>query len=96
MQPTYKYKPGTISEFKKFTKRVPGWCDRVLFATWADGEDGAGTITKKKRRDDSEREEKVSKRKGAKVELYRSFMTLIQSDHKPVRPSPLLSSNPSY
>ena len=67
MQPTYKYKPGTISEFKKFTKRVPGWCDRVLFATWADGEDGAGTITKKKRRDDSEREEKVSKRKGAKV-----------------------------
>lgn len=85
----YKYKPGTVNEFKKFTKRVPGWCDRVLFATWADGEEGAGTIVKKKKKGVEEGEEggkeKVAKRKGARVELYRSLMEFTQSDHKPVR-----------
>lgn len=81
----YKYKPGTVSEFKKFTKRVPGWCDRVLFATWADGEEGAGTIVKKKKKGVEEGDEKVAKRKGARVELYRSLMEFTQSDHKPVR-----------
>lgn len=80
-KPTYKYKPGTISEFKKFTKRVPGWCDRVLWATWADGEDGAGQIVKRGK----DGEEKISKRKGPKTELYRSVMSWTGSDHKPVR-----------
>ncbi|GAA5906135.1 hypothetical protein JCM8208_000644 [Rhodotorula glutinis] len=33
--PTYKFKPGTVSEYKDFKKRVPGWCDRVLYASGA-------------------------------------------------------------
>ncbi|ORY78479.1 Endonuclease/exonuclease/phosphatase [Leucosporidium creatinivorum] len=40
--PTYKYKVGTIDTFKSFKSRVPGWCDRILFATWADGDEGEG------------------------------------------------------
>lgn len=31
--PTYKYKPGSRDEFSP--KRVPGWCDRVLYASAA-------------------------------------------------------------
>lgn len=45
--PTYKFVPGTLDTYKKFTKRVPGWCDRVLFATWADGEGGSPPPPKK-------------------------------------------------
>ncbi|GAA5989138.1 hypothetical protein JCM10908_001178 [Rhodotorula pacifica] len=33
--PTYKYQPGSRDEFSK--KRVPGWCDRVLYASGAEG-----------------------------------------------------------
>ncbi|BGP46217.1 hypothetical protein JCM10450v2_002057 [Rhodotorula kratochvilovae] len=33
--PTYKFKPGTVSEYKDFRKRIPGWCDRVLFVSAA-------------------------------------------------------------
>ncbi|KAL8293008.1 hypothetical protein RQP46_000702 [Phenoliferia psychrophenolica] len=82
--PTYKFKPGTVDTYKKFEKRVPGWCDRVLFATWADGEDGAGSIIKKSIGKNGEEVEKAAKRKGAKVELYRSVMAFTKSDHKPV------------
>lgn len=35
-KPTYKYIVGSVGEFKSFKKRIPGWCDRVLYATWAD------------------------------------------------------------
>lgn len=95
-RPTYKYKPGTISEFKKFTKRVPGWTDRILFATWADGQAGAGYINKKVKKGRSSRRDEIGKednggsglvqkkRKGVKVELYRSIMEFTGSDHKPV------------
>lgn len=31
--PTYKYKPGSRDELS--SKRVPGWCDRVLYASAA-------------------------------------------------------------
>lgn len=79
-QPTYKFKVGTVSEYKSFKKRIPGWCDRILFSTWADGPDGAGRyeVTDK---DGSTRQ---AKRKGAKVELYKSVMSFTDSDHKPV------------
>lgn len=43
--PTYKYKVGTVDTFKSFKSRIPGWCDRILFATWADAdgeEEGEG------------------------------------------------------
>ncbi|GAA5900550.1 phosphoinositide 5-phosphatase INP54 [Sporobolomyces salmoneus] len=30
--PTYKFKPGTRETYKDFRKRVPGWCDRILYA----------------------------------------------------------------
>lgn len=74
-----------MSEFKDFKKRVPGWCDRVLFATWADGPDGAGEFVRKE-------DGKSVKRKGAKVEVYRSVQSFTGSDHKPVRvPFRLLS-----
>ncbi|GAA6058303.1 hypothetical protein JCM3770_003728 [Rhodotorula araucariae] len=33
--PTYKFKPGSVGEYKDFRKRVPGWCDRVLYASAA-------------------------------------------------------------
>lgn len=79
-KPTYKYIPGTLDQFKKFSSRVPGWCDRILFATWADGIDGAGKILKVGK----DGEEKIVKRKGPKVELYRSVMSFVSSDHKPV------------
>lgn len=79
-KPTYKYIPGTYDEYKKFSSRVPGWCDRILFATWADGIEGAGKILKV----DKNAEEKLVKRKGPKVELYRSVMSFVSSDHKPV------------
>ncbi|BGO97869.1 Skeletal muscle/kidney enriched inositol 5-phosphatase [Rhodotorula toruloides ATCC 204091] len=36
--PTYKFKPGTRDEYKNFKKRVPGWCDRVLYASAAEDE----------------------------------------------------------
>lgn len=29
--PTYKFKPGTRDTYKTFTKRIPGWCDRILY-----------------------------------------------------------------
>lgn len=32
--PTYKYRPGSRDEFSP--KRVPGWCDRVLYASAAE------------------------------------------------------------
>ncbi|KDN44124.1 DNase I-like protein [Tilletiaria anomala UBC 951] len=49
-------------------KRIPGWTDRVLWRSWADGKDelqpkSAGNVD---------------------VELYRSIMTYTHSDHKPV------------
>jgi hypothetical protein len=28
---TYKYKPGTLAQFS--TKRIPAWCDRILYAS---------------------------------------------------------------
>ena len=34
--PTYKYQPGSRDELS--SKRVPGWCDRVLYASAAQGE----------------------------------------------------------
>lgn len=34
--PTYKYIPGSRDELS--SKRVPGWCDRVLYASAAQGE----------------------------------------------------------
>ncbi|GAA5954018.1 hypothetical protein JCM3765_000725 [Sporobolomyces pararoseus] len=30
--PTYKFKPGTVDTYKDFKKRIPGWCDRILYA----------------------------------------------------------------
>ncbi|GAA5944559.1 phosphoinositide 5-phosphatase INP54 [Sporobolomyces koalae] len=30
--PTYKFKPGTRDTYKDFKKRIPGWCDRILYA----------------------------------------------------------------
>lgn len=36
-QPTYKFKLGTDTYT---SKRIPAWCDRVLFASWADQGDG--------------------------------------------------------
>ncbi|KAM0754092.1 DNase I-like protein [Meredithblackwellia eburnea MCA 4105] len=82
--PTYKFKVGTLNEYAKMTKRVPGWCDRVLYSTWADGDGGAGKIIKKSIGADGEEIEREAKRKGAKVELYRSVMEFVKSDHKPV------------
>lgn len=40
--PTYKFKVGT--DTYKHAKRIPSWCDRVLYATWADegGEERGG------------------------------------------------------
>lgn len=29
--PSYKYKVGTVDEFHPIAKRVPGWCDRILY-----------------------------------------------------------------
>lgn len=81
--PTYKYKPGTRDTFKKFSKRVPGWCDRVLFSTWADGVEGAGKVKVKSKRAGGQMVEK--RRKGARVENYSSVMAYMGSDHKPVR-----------
>ena len=37
--PTYKFKVGT--DTYKANKRIPSWCDRVLYATWADGGENA-------------------------------------------------------
>ena len=48
---------------------------------------GAGSITKKLIGADGEETEKTTKRKGAKVELYRSVMQFTKSDHKPVASS---------
>lgn len=81
--PTDKYKPGTLNTFKKFTKRVPGWCDRILYATWADGVDGAGKVMKKSKKLGGAMVEK--RKKGVKVETYTSVMEFKASDHKPVR-----------
>ncbi|GAA5896752.1 hypothetical protein JCM5296_002993 [Sporobolomyces johnsonii] len=36
--PTYKFKVGTVDQYKDFRKRVPGWCDRILYASGAAAE----------------------------------------------------------
>lgn len=83
--PTYKFKVGTVDQYKAFKKRVPGWTDRVLFATWADGPQGAGVYTVKDKDERTGRiVERTAKRKGARVDLYTSVMEFTQSDHKPV------------
>lgn len=83
--PTYKFKVGTVDTYKSFKKRVPGWTDRILYATWADGPHGAGTYVV---RETDERTgqvvERTAKRKSARVESYTSVMEFVQSDHKPV------------
>lgn len=35
-KPTYKYKRGEVDEFVSFDHRLPGWTDRILFASWCD------------------------------------------------------------
>lgn len=35
-QPTYKYKANKGNTYKDFRKRIPGWTDRVFFASWND------------------------------------------------------------
>ncbi|CEQ39988.1 SPOSA6832_01559, partial [Sporobolomyces salmonicolor] len=36
--PTYKFKVGTVDQYKDFRKRVPGWCDRILHAAASEAE----------------------------------------------------------
>ncbi|GAA96715.1 uncharacterized protein L969DRAFT_97067 [Mixia osmundae IAM 14324] len=74
-KPSYKYKVNTADTYKDFSKRIPGWCDRVLYATWADDGAGDGTVRKKKG---------ATKTKEARIDLYRSIMAFTNSDHKPV------------
>lgn len=42
-QPTYKYKANKGSTYKDFRKRIPGWTDRVFFASWNDSEAREGS-----------------------------------------------------
>ncbi|SCV69067.1 BQ2448_2087 [Microbotryum intermedium] len=83
-QPTYKFKVGTVDTYKAFTKRIPGWTDRILFSCWSDGESGAGEFIKRETLKSGQVVERSAKRKGAKVELYTSIMSFTGSDHKPV------------
>lgn len=78
--PTYKFKVGQVDEYAKINKRVPSWTDRILYATWSDGEGGAGEIVKV----DEEGKERRVKRKGVRVEQYTSVQEFVGSDHKPV------------
>ncbi|KAM0792175.1 hypothetical protein ACM66B_004872 [Microbotryomycetes sp. NB124-2] len=79
-KPTYKYKVGTADTYKSFKKRVPGWTDRVVFATWTDND---GDRQRGEEQDivkvgqQEERGELV-------VEAYTSVQDFTQSDHKPV------------
>ncbi|KAK4053691.1 hypothetical protein OIV83_001347 [Microbotryomycetes sp. JL201] len=80
-KPTYKYKVGTVDTFKSFKKRVPGWTDRVVFATWADR---AGD-----ERDDVQVVPVGQSSRGDNddktiVEVYTSVQEFTRSDHKPV------------
>lgn len=42
-KPTYKYKAKKGNTYKDFRKRIPGWTDRVFFASWNDSDSREGS-----------------------------------------------------
>jgi hypothetical protein len=84
-KPSYKFEQGSVDAYN-MRKRLPSWCDRIFFATWADRqepEEGGESP----RAGQQERRQKLPR-----VELYRSIMSFTLSDHKPVTTTAILCS----
>jgi hypothetical protein len=79
-KPSYKFEQGSMDVYN-VRKRLPSWCDRILFATWADEE--AQEEDYESDSPNRNRDENRSRRR-PRVELYRSIMSFTLSDHKPV------------